>query len=128
MSNKSKGSNAERELYGMFIDNLFRAVRVAGSGMMENTSCDLIAGNSKGKYAIECKATKSKYKYITKAQISDFIVFSEIFGLTPIIALRFNREGWFFISPEDLENSGKYWVITLEKARSKGKRFAQMFN
>ena len=48
MSNKQKGSKAERELYQMFIENNFRAVRVAGSGMMENTACDLIAGK-KGK-------------------------------------------------------------------------------
>ena len=31
MGNKKKGSNAERELYQMFVDNCFRAVRVAGS-------------------------------------------------------------------------------------------------
>jgi len=35
----------------MFLANHFRAVRVAGSGMMENTSCDLIAGNKNAKYA-----------------------------------------------------------------------------
>lgn len=127
MSNKSKGANAERELYNMFVDNCFRAVRVAGSGVMENASCDLIAGNSKGKYSIECKSCKGKYKYITKEQISDFVVFSEIFGLTPIIAVRFNREGWFFLSPQDLEDTGKYFSVSLELARKKGKRFAQMF-
>ena len=44
MSNKSKGSNAERELYQMFVDNNFRCVRVAGSGVMENADCDIIAG------------------------------------------------------------------------------------
>jgi Holliday junction resolvase len=127
MSNKSKGANAERELYQIFIDNMYRAVRVAGSGMMENTSCDLIAGKIGAKYSVECKATKSKYKYITKEQISDFIVFSEIFGLTPIIAIKFNRQGWFFLSPKELEDTGKYWSISLEQAKNKGKRFAQMF-
>ena len=52
MSNTSKGANVERELYQMFIDNSWRAVRVAGSGMMENTSCDLIAGK-KGKKPVK---------------------------------------------------------------------------
>ena len=56
--NKAKGSKAERELYDLFIKNNFRAVRVAGSGMMENTSCDLIAGKEGRKYCIECKASK----------------------------------------------------------------------
>jgi len=127
MSNKSKGANAERELYQMFIDNCFRAVRVAGSGMMDNTSCDLIAGKTGKKYSIECKATKFKNKYITKEQISDFLVFSEIFGLEPVVAIKFNRKGWFFIHPKELEDTGKYWSLSLKLAEAKGKRFSQMF-
>lgn len=129
MSNKSKGSKAERELYDLFVENGFRAVRVAGSGMMENTACDLIAGKfGNGKYAIEAKSSKSPNKYITKEQIEQFIIFSEIFGLTPVIALRFNREGWFFISPDKLRNSGKNWVISLEDSKNIGKRFSQFFH
>jgi len=38
--NKAKGSKAERELFDMFIKNNYRAVRVAGSGTMENADCD----------------------------------------------------------------------------------------
>ena len=128
MGNKEKGSKAERELYEMFIANGFRAVRVAGSGVMENTACDLIAGKSgNGKYAIEVKSSKSPYKYITKKQIEEFMVFSEIFGLIPVIALRFNREGWLFINPNQLRDSGENWVITLEEAKKDGKRFGQFF-
>jgi len=128
MGNKEKGANAERELYGLFIDNCFRAVRVAGSGMMDNTSCDLIAGKPGKKYCVECKASKSTSKYITKTQIEEFLVFSEVFGLEPVIAVRFNRAGWFFLKPEQLEDSGKNWVVSLEKAKEKGKRFSQFFD
>ena len=64
MSNKAKGSKAERELYQMFVDNCYRAVRVAGSGMMENADCDIIAGKKGKKYCIEAKATKKHLKYI----------------------------------------------------------------
>lgn len=128
MSNKSKGSNAERELYQMFIDACFRAVRVAGSGVMENAACDLIAGKPGKKYSIECKSSKSMLKYITKSQIEEFMVFSEIFGLIPLIAVRFNRQGWFFLHPSQLEDSGKNWVVSLRLAKEKGKRFSQMFN
>jgi Holliday junction resolvase len=127
MSNKAKGSKAERELFQMFIDNHFRAVRVAGSGTMENADCDLIAGKPGAKYCIEAKSAKNPVKYISKEQISNFIVFSEIFGLSPVIAVRFNRLGWFFLSPKDLEDSGKNWVINMETARAKGKRFSQFF-
>jgi len=128
--NKSKGSKTERELFKKFIkeDNRYRVVRVAGSGMMENADCDLIAGRKgKGKYAIEVKSTKKNTQYISKDQISRFVLFSEIFGLTPVIALRFNREGWIFIRPKQLRNSGKNWAITLEEAKKKGKKFAQFF-
>ncbi|MFC1710710.1 Holliday junction resolvase Hjc [Nanoarchaeota archaeon] len=130
VNNKSKGSKIERELFKKFTeeDSRYRIVRVAGSGMMENADCDLIAGRKgKGKYAIEVKSSKKPVKYITKDQISRFIIFSEIFGLTPVIALRFNREGWIFIRPSHLRDSGKNWVITLEEAKKKGKKFAQFF-
>ena len=126
--NKSKGSKVERELFQMFIDNNYRAVRVAGSGVMETADCDLIAGkNKKKKYAIEVKASKKPFKYISKKQIENFIIFSDIFGLKPVIALRFNREGWFFINPKYLEDTGKNFVVSLERARKNGKRFSQFF-
>ena len=127
MSNKSKGSAAERELYQMFVDNFYRVVRVAGSGTMENADCDLIAGKKGSKYCIEAKSSKKPVKYISKEQIENFIVFSEIFGLKPVIAIRFNRLGWFFISPKELKDSGKNWVVNLETVRKKGKRFSQFF-
>jgi len=126
--NKAKGSKAERELYQMFVDNSFRAVRVAGSGTMENADCDIIAGKKGcGKYAIEAKSTKKPIQYITKDQISRFVGFSDIFGLKPVIAVRFNRVGWFFFNPRSLVDSGKNWGLSLERARKKGKRFSQFF-
>lgn len=126
--NKAKGSNIERELFQKFVENNYRAVRVAGSGTMENAECDLIAGKSKKKkYAIEVKSSKKPTKYIDKKQIESFLVFSEIFGLKPVIALRFSREGWLFLHPKYLRDSGSSFVITLEEAKKKGKRFAQFF-
>jgi len=127
MSNKTKGSKYERELFQMFIENNFRAVRVAGSGVMENADCDIIAGKKGKKFAIEVKSSKSPLKYISKEQVNSFIIFSEIFALRPVIAVRFNRKGWFFLNPKDMKDAGKNWVINLETARKKGKRFAQFF-
>jgi len=111
----------------MFIENSYRAVRVAGSGMMENTAADIIAGKKGKKYCIEVKSSKKQVKYITKQQISDFMIFSDIFGLKPVLAIRFNREGWFFLHPKYLKDSGKNLCISLEQARKKGKRFSQFF-
>jgi len=125
--NKAKGSKAERELFQKFVENNWRAVRVAGSGVMENAECDLIAGKRGKKYAIEVKSSKKPVKYITKSQIESFMVFCEIFDLTPVIALRFNREGWIFLHPSQLRDSGNNWAVTLVEAREKGKKFAQFF-
>lgn len=127
--NKAKGSKAERELFDIFVKNNYRAVRVAGSGTMENAECDLIAGKKGGrKFAIEAKSSKAPVKYITKDQIERFMIFSDIFGLVPVVALRFNRMGWYFIKPSDLRDSGKNWAITLEESQKKGKRFSQFFS
>ena len=128
MSNKAKGSRVERELLSLLTENGWRCVRVAGSGVNDLSPCDLIAGKlGKRGYAIEAKSSKKTSIYITKTQIEDFILFSNMIGLTPVIAVRFNYEGWLFISPGQLEDSGKNWVISLEKAKREGKRFSQFF-
>ncbi|MFZ1970916.1 MAG: Holliday junction resolvase Hjc [Candidatus Nanoarchaeia archaeon] len=127
-NNKAKGSKIERELFQKFVENGYRCVRVAGSGTMENADCDLLAGKREGnKYAIEVKSSKKPVKYITKDQIERFVIFSEIFGLDPVIALRFNREGWIFMNPTQLRDSGNTWSVTLEEAKEKGKKFSQFF-
>lgn len=118
----------ERELLNIFTENGWRAARVAGSGVNENTFCDLIAGKMGRKgYAVEAKSSKQNRIYITKQQISDFVIFCNMIGLKAVIAVRFNREGWFFLEPSYLEDSGVNWVVSLERAREKGERFSQFF-
>ncbi len=131
MSNKSKGSRAERELLQLFTDNTWKAARVAGSGVNENTFCDLIAGKNGKAYAVEAKSSKSPRIYITKKQIEEFIGFCEVMGITPVVAARFNREGWIFLNPLDpdqLEDSGANWVVNLKNAKVNGKKFGQFFD
>lgn len=129
MSNKSKGSKAERELLDILTKNGWRAARVAGSGVNDNSPCDLIAAKlGKRGFVIEAKSSKKSSIYITKEQISDFVLFSQIIGLNPAIALRFNREGWYFINPSQLKDTGKYFAVSLETAKTEGKRFGQFFD
>ncbi|RMD67638.1 nucleoid-structuring protein H-NS [Candidatus Pacearchaeota archaeon] len=126
--NKEKGSRAERELVRMFVEHGWRAVRVAGSGVGEDSPCDLIAAKLGRKgFAIEVKSSKKPTIYITKEQINDFMIFSSLIGLRPAIALRFNYEGWLFIHPRHLNDTGKYWSISLSHAKKVGKRFSQFF-
>ena len=127
-SNKQKGSKAERELLQLLTENGWRSVRVAGSGVNDNSPCDLLAAKLGRKgFTIEAKSSKKSSIYITKQQIEDFILFSNMIGLNPVIALRFNYEGWLFITPDQLEDTGKFWVISLKKAKEQGKRFSQFF-
>lgn len=128
MSNKAKGSKAERELLGIFTENGWRAVRAAGSGVNDNSPCDLIAAKVGRKgYTIEAKSSKKTAIYITKEQIEDFVLFSSILGLNPVIALRFNYEGWIFLNPSQLQDSGKNWVAHLKRAKEVGMKFGQFF-
>ena len=128
MSNKAKGSKAERELLDILTENGWRAARVAGSGVNDNSPCDLFAAKmGKRGYVIEAKSSKKSTVYITREQIQDFVLFSQMIGLNPVIALRFNREGWFFITPQQLKDTGKYWAASLKDAKSEGKRFGQFF-
>src|SRR3989344_3217929 len=128
MSNRSKGSNSERELVRIFTENNWRAVRVAGSGVGEDSPCDIIAGKSGKKgYAIEAKSSRKINIYIKKSQIEDFLLFSHMIGLKPVIAARFNREGWIFLSPEHLKDTGKFLSLSLQNAKTHGKKFSQFF-
>lgn len=128
MSNKSKGANVERELVKTFTENGWRALRVAGSGVNDDSPCDLIAGKVGRKgYTIEVKSSRKNRIYITKAQINDFMAFSLSLGLQPAIAVRFAYEGWLFLAPEHLEDTGANWVVSVDKAKTKGQRFSQFF-
>ena len=127
-NNKSKGSKAERELVKLFTENGWRAVRVAGSGVGEESPCDIMAGKlGRRGCVVEAKSSKSSSIYITREQIDDFVTFAHTIGLRPVIAARFNRFGWLFVSSETLKDSGKFWVLSLKTATTEGKKFGQFF-
>lgn len=119
---KKRGIAAERELLHLMWKKGYGVARVAGSGSIPEPSCDLLAGNGKRKYAIECKTSRKIKKYIGQQQIKEFLEFSKRFGLEPILAVRFLRKGWFFISPKDLEKTEKSYAISLENAEKRCKR------
>lgn len=121
MANKSKGTNAERDLVHKFWNTgSWSAIRIAGSGSSKYPSADILASNKLRKLAIECKTTKEKNKYLQKEVIEQIKTFSDIFGAEPWIAIRFERTDWFFISLEDLEKVGNSFLISKEMAEKKG--------
>jgi len=124
--NKTKGANAERELLHMLSEEGFAVVRVAGSGMISETSADLIAGNAEKRFVIECKTCKKNKRYLEKQQIDDLTEFARKFGFPPLIAVKFSRKGWWFIEPEKLEDVGKGLAISLEDIQARGLSFEDL--
>jgi len=126
MSRKSKGINAERELIHLFWSKGWPSVRIAGSGSMKYPSPDILATNKIRKLAIECKTTKYDNRYIAKEDVNQLKNFSTIFGAEPWFAVKFNREGWYFINPDDLKKSGKLYVINILTAKKIGLLFEEL--
>ena len=126
MSLKSKGSNAERELVHLFHTAKWRAIRAAGSGSMQYPSPDVLASNGLRILAIECKTSKTDSKYIDKAQVEDLKIFARDFKAEPWIGVKFSRMQWYFIQPEDAEETGKNILITKSLAELKGKTLVQL--
>jgi len=125
MNRKAKGTGAERELIHSFWLNSWAAVRVAGSGSMRYPSPDVLASNKKRKIAIECKTTKSKYQYLTKDEIRELKQFSFLFGAEPWVGIKFKTD-WYFISLDDMKETEKNFVVTIELAKQKGLTFNEL--
>lgn len=128
MSTKSKGSNAEREVIHMFWKNGWAALRCAGSGSIKYPVPDIVAGNNLRKIAIECKSTSFEKQYISKKEINDLKLFSEMFGCEAWIGVRFEGRKWFFFSCEDLKENENSYVIGLDDSSLKGLLFEELIN
>jgi len=120
VSLKSKGINAERELIHMFWKNGWAAVRVAGSGNSQFPSPDIVAMKLNKLYAIECKVSKTDYQYIPKEDIQQLKLFAETAQAIPIIAVKFNRQGWTFLFLHNLKETDKNFMIPRAEAYSRG--------
>ena len=126
MSRKSKGISAERELVHMFWGKEWPCIRVAGSGSIKYPAPDVIAGNSIRMIAIECKVTKENKQYLSKKEINELKEFSQKFGAEAWIAVKFNKDKWYFLNIEDIKPTTENFVITNENARLKGLLFEEL--
>ena len=126
MAVKTKGINAERELIHMFWKKGWAAIRVAGSGSSRYPSPDVLAGNNLRKLAVECKAIKGTSKYLPKEEVEQLRQFSEIFGAEPWIGIRFDKDEWYFLTLEDLQETEKSFGISTKSAKNKGLLFDEL--
>ena len=128
MSLKSKGINAERELVHMFWAKGWACLRIAGSGSSKYPSPDILVGNKLRRLAIECKVTKGKGKYFQKEAIFALRKFADVFGAEPWIAIKFKGNEWYFISLEDLKETGNGFSLNVDSAQNKGLLFEEIIN
>ncbi len=126
MSKKSRGTNAERDLIHKFWGVGWAALRAAGSGSSQFPAPDVVAANNIRKLAIEVKLTTETKKYFTKKEINELTYFSEKFGAESWVAIKFFREPWYFLSLEDLEETGKSFVASLDVAKRRGLLFEEV--
>lgn len=127
MSRKSKGSNAERDLIHKFWSTQsWCAIRAAGSGSQRYASPDILAGNGLRRVALECKSSKELKKYLEKDEVEQLANFSKKFGAEPYIALRFNKQEWYFLSLDDLDRTKNNYVVDLDLAKKKGMVFEEL--
>ncbi len=127
MKAKIKGSNAERELIHMFwkLDG-WVACRVAGSGSMNYPSPDIIAGCQHRRLVIECKVTGTDYQYLSKQEVQELIEFGKRFYAEVWIAVKFSRDEWHFLKPEDLNETNQNFVVKRDEVAEKGLKFGQV--
>ena len=127
MSRKGKGIAAERELIHMFWKTgRFGAVRVAGSGAIKYPVPDIVAASLTKRLAIECKALKGDVQYIDKHVVEDLKVFAQMTGAQPVIAVRFNKAAWCFLSPDGLQDTGNCLAIRREDVEFRGMTFEEL--
>ncbi len=124
---KSKGTRAERELLHLFWENEWAAMRSAGSGSTTRPSPDLLASKNKTTFAIECKSIKSKSHHFNKKEIDELKLFSELFGATALIGMRFDGKGWYFLDVNNLTpNKNGNFTISLELSKETGITFNKL--
>ena len=120
MNRKAKGTKGERDLVKFFNENEWSCIRVAGSGSSRYPSPDILAANAIRRVAIECKVTKDQKKYFQMEEIEQLQTFSRRFGAESWLGVKFPDEPWYFLMPEDLENTGVCLAVSLELAKRRG--------
>lgn len=115
---KAKGSSAERELLHTLWNNGFAVLRTAGSGSTQHDACDLIAGRAGNAFAIEVKACGGGKQYISAEQMRELLTFSEAFGATPIVAVKWTRKGWGVIEATKMKQTGKHYGVTQKEMKT----------
>jgi len=113
MSANRKGDRRERELVNRLDESGFAVMRAPASGSAtERELPDVLAGDGERFYAIEAKSSSGRPIYLSGEEVEALIYFAQNFGAKSRIAVRFDREDWYFFHPGDLHvtDGGNYRV------------------
>lgn len=122
VNSNSKGDRRERELVNRLDDRGCEVMRAPASGSAtERELPDVLAGKSGEFHVIEAKSSAGDPIYLDAQEVQDLEKFAQGFGGTALIAVRFDREPWFFLRPGvcHVTDSGNYRV-KLETAEQEG--------
>lgn len=127
-NSNSKGSRRERELVNRLDANGFAVMKAPASGSATARDLpDILAGNGEGFYAFEVKASNGDPIYLDGDEVDSLCYFADAFGAHPRIGVRFDREEWYFFTPDALYTTdGGNYRVKKETALSDGVDFAEL--
>jgi len=122
MSANRKGDRRERELVNELDAAGFAVMRAPASGSAtERDLPDVLAGDGETFYAIEAKSSAGDPIYLSGEEVESLIYFARNFGAKARIAVRFDREDWYFFHPGDLHvTDGGNYRVKKETALAEG--------
>ena len=126
-NSNAKGDRRERELVNALDAAGFAVMRAPASGSAtERELPDVLTGDGDRFFAIEAKASAGDPIYLTGEEVEALLFFARNFGAKPRIAVRFDREDWFFFHPGDLYTTdGGNYRVKRETAIAEGTDFAE---
>ena len=125
MSSNRKGDRRERELVNRLDEAGFAVMRAPASGSATDRELpDVLAGDGDTFYAIEAKSSSGRPIYLSGEEVEALIYFARNFGAKARIAVRFDREAWYFFHPGDLHTTdGGNYRVKKETALAEGEGF-----
>jgi len=128
MPTNKKGDRRERELVNRLDDAGFAVMRAPASGSATQRELpDVLAGNGEDFYAIEAKSSAGDPIYLTGEEVQALVYFAQNFGAKPRIAVRFDREDWYFFHPGDCYTTdGGNYRVKKETALADGTDMAEL--
>jgi Holliday junction resolvase len=128
MSANRKGDRRERELVNLLDEAGFAVMRAPASGSAtERDLPDVLAGDGERFYSIEAKSSSGKPIYLDGTEIESLLFFSRNFGAKARVAVRFDREDWYFFHPGDLHvTDGGNYRVKKETALADGTDLAEL--